>query len=336
MKLEAVRENRVRGGRNKFGPLYRRSRALKQQILKQQSELNENALAAAQAASNQESMLQNFHQNPLGTLNLNNSQASNLTVQTDNSKMANIKSEPIENNFKNAQNLMHSSSSYDQNSLNPAVVAALNSANGQLFLKNATDLLNYSNILNSNIQNHSSPSTSPSSSTSSQSSMCQFQNIVNDSNTKNLIINKLNNLHLLQNMANGCKTNNMDNKEKLSHNDKHHQVVDVSSSLIEMSPSPTSSSVSSSSLENSGHFSNNMPEALQKLINSDMSYKCTEANIMESIRSIKLDFNSKDICQISFGLLEKWCFLMVDWARQSLYFRDIKVIYLIKVLLFFS
>ena len=41
MKLEAVRENRVRGGRNKFGPLYRRSRALKQQILKQQNEMNE-------------------------------------------------------------------------------------------------------------------------------------------------------------------------------------------------------------------------------------------------------------------------------------------------------
>ncbi|KAI0987646.1 hypothetical protein GJ496_003672 [Pomphorhynchus laevis] len=36
MKLEAVRENRVRGGRNKFGPLYRRSRALRQQIMRQQ------------------------------------------------------------------------------------------------------------------------------------------------------------------------------------------------------------------------------------------------------------------------------------------------------------
>jgi hypothetical protein len=35
MKLEAVRENRVRGGRNKFGPLYRRSRALRQQIMRQ-------------------------------------------------------------------------------------------------------------------------------------------------------------------------------------------------------------------------------------------------------------------------------------------------------------
>lgn len=43
MKLEAVRENRVRGGRNKFGPLYRRSRALKQQILKQQTEMTETA-----------------------------------------------------------------------------------------------------------------------------------------------------------------------------------------------------------------------------------------------------------------------------------------------------
>ena len=49
MKLEAVRENRVRGGRNKFGPLYRRSRALKQQILKQHSEMTENTVNAAMA-----------------------------------------------------------------------------------------------------------------------------------------------------------------------------------------------------------------------------------------------------------------------------------------------
>ena len=31
MKLEAVREDRLRGGRNKFGPLYKHDRALKQQ-----------------------------------------------------------------------------------------------------------------------------------------------------------------------------------------------------------------------------------------------------------------------------------------------------------------
>ena len=31
MKLEAVREDRLRGGRNKFGPLYKHDRALKMQ-----------------------------------------------------------------------------------------------------------------------------------------------------------------------------------------------------------------------------------------------------------------------------------------------------------------
>uniref|UniRef100_S4RB56 Nuclear receptor domain-containing protein n=1 Tax=Petromyzon marinus TaxID=7757 RepID=S4RB56_PETMA len=31
MKLEAVRADRMRGGRNKFGPMYKRDRALKQQ-----------------------------------------------------------------------------------------------------------------------------------------------------------------------------------------------------------------------------------------------------------------------------------------------------------------
>jgi hypothetical protein len=49
MKLEAVRENRVRGGRNKFGPLYRRSRALKQQLLKKH---NDDAVAAGFSPNN--------------------------------------------------------------------------------------------------------------------------------------------------------------------------------------------------------------------------------------------------------------------------------------------
>ncbi|CAD5125536.1 DgyrCDS13745 [Dimorphilus gyrociliatus] len=35
MKLEAVRADRMRGGRNKFGPMYKRDRALKQQALRQ-------------------------------------------------------------------------------------------------------------------------------------------------------------------------------------------------------------------------------------------------------------------------------------------------------------
>ena len=48
MRLEAVRENRVRGGRNKFGPLYRRSRALKQQIIKQQTEISESQIKGAE------------------------------------------------------------------------------------------------------------------------------------------------------------------------------------------------------------------------------------------------------------------------------------------------
>ncbi len=46
---------------------------------------------------------------------------------------------------------------------------------------------------------------------------------------------------------------------------------------------------------------------------------------MESIRSMKMDLNSFDVSQVICGLLEKLCFSMVDWARQSLYFKDIKV-----------
>ncbi|XP_048756337.2 nuclear receptor subfamily 5 group A member 2-like isoform X3 [Ostrea edulis] len=39
MKLEAVRQDRMRGGRNKFGPMYKRDRALKQQAIRQQQQL---------------------------------------------------------------------------------------------------------------------------------------------------------------------------------------------------------------------------------------------------------------------------------------------------------
>ncbi|XP_067662615.1 nuclear receptor subfamily 5 group A member 2-like isoform X1 [Haliotis asinina] len=39
MKLEAVRSDRMRGGRNKFGPMYKRDRALKQQALRQQQQI---------------------------------------------------------------------------------------------------------------------------------------------------------------------------------------------------------------------------------------------------------------------------------------------------------
>jgi hypothetical protein len=77
----------------------------------------------------------------------------------------------------------------------------------------------------------------------------------------------------------------------------------------------------------SNNNNNVIPDALQRLITSDMMYKCTETSIIDSINSIKIDLNANDICQVVCGLLEKWCFLMVDWARQSLYFKEIKVKY---------
>jgi hypothetical protein len=113
-------------------------------------------------------------------------------------------------------------------------------------------------------------------------------------------------------------------------------------STIDLSPLSTSSTASSSSCSSSSfggsdlnlNSGNNVPEALQRLITSDLMYKCTETNIMETIRSIKLELsgNTGMICQIACSLLEKWCFLMVDWARQSLYFKEIKIDDQIKLL----
>jgi hypothetical protein len=108
MKLEAVRENRVRGGRNKFGPLYRRSRALKQQILKQQNEMNENnsntslvptntsATNNSLTSSNNESNTYPHHHytHPLTSHNVNN-QGNNGIYSNNNNNNNNNNSENL-------------------------------------------------------------------------------------------------------------------------------------------------------------------------------------------------------------------------------------------------
>jgi hypothetical protein len=65
---------------------------------------------------------------------------------------------------------------------------------------------------------------------------------------------------------------------------------------------------------------------------SDMTYKCSEANVIDLIESLQIDMNAGDICATLCGLLEKWCFLVVDWARQSLYFKEVKIDDQIKLL----
>jgi hypothetical protein len=283
------------------------------------------------------------------------------------------------------------------------MAAALNAANGQLFLKNAADLLNYSNILSSTTTPTSTTvAASQSASNSSLSSTCsnasssssslsssppisneqsqaaahrrysnnqrleQFKALTNENQKllasqttttpAGVIINKFNNLHLLQSIVNGNSNLNSNGATKSKQYKQTNFESTCSNSSVELSPlsaSSSSSSVSSSSPSSSlsvsssssssivnssssnsssslNSFSNNdhlglVPEALQRLMTSDLMYKCTETNLMESIRSIKVDLNASDVCQVSCGLLEKWCFLMVDWARQSLYFKDIKV-----------
>jgi len=78
---------------------------------------------------------------------------------------------------------------------------------------------------------------------------------------------------------------------------------------------------------------NNIPETLTKLIESDQAYRCTEVRYIEDIQQIHVDLTRDDgdilvVC----SLLDKLCFLMVDWARQSLYFKDIQIDNQIKLL----
>lgn len=77
----------------------------------------------------------------------------------------------------------------------------------------------------------------------------------------------------------------------------------------------------------------NIPDILLKLIESDQAYRCTEVRYIEDIQQIHIDLTRDDgdilvVC----SLLDKLCFLMVDWARQSLYFKDIQIDNQIKLL----
>lgn len=77
----------------------------------------------------------------------------------------------------------------------------------------------------------------------------------------------------------------------------------------------------------------NIPETLAKLIESDQAYRCTEVRYIEDIQQIHIDLTRDDgDILIVCSLLDKLCFLMVDWARQSLYFKDIQIDNQIKLL----
>lgn len=472
MKLEAVRENRVRGGRNKFGPLYRRSRALKQQILKQQSEMTEAAVAAVAANSGSANLdndslmmssmqhqahqhnashfnqIQNHQSHPLAHINVNNnnnnnnnsnlnsfnfqnlnsisnnenhlniitkceSQNYNLTANSMNSSNGNlnlhiVKSEPCDRlSSSNEENAKLMTNHNFQNSQQHLLADQSKSSHGSapsysnMMLANNNESIKNNSMMNSSSFTLSSPGSSTSSLSSqteniknssstrvtpnSPAFLSNYQNALKNSNLLNKntillnislnsneasanqyeqqninnsgsIINKLNNLHLLQSIV-----NNKPNQQNPSGSFPSSAISSTSSSSnlkinsiqnenitnsIELSPSSTNSSSSSyfsssssSILTNNQNSStngnnevnkpmnnnNNIPDALQRLITSDMMYKCTETSMIDSINSIKIDINASDVCQVICGLLEKWCFLMVDWARQSLYFKEIKV-----------
>ncbi|XP_055310343.1 nuclear hormone receptor FTZ-F1 isoform X2 [Sitodiplosis mosellana] len=86
MKLEAVRADRMRGGRNKFGPMYKRDRARKLQIMRQR-QLAVQALRAAEGNTSQ--LSPTGYQQPYSNMNIKQEiqipQISSLTSSPDSS-----------------------------------------------------------------------------------------------------------------------------------------------------------------------------------------------------------------------------------------------------------
>ncbi|KAL5290446.1 NR5A2 family protein [Megaselia abdita] len=90
MKLEAVREDRMRGGRNKFGPMYKRDRARKLQIMRQrQIALQAIRTTIGSADIKPGQLSPNSYQTPYNTINIKQEiqipQVSSLTQSPDSS-----------------------------------------------------------------------------------------------------------------------------------------------------------------------------------------------------------------------------------------------------------
>ncbi|CAF3188848.1 unnamed protein product [Rotaria socialis] len=383
MKLEAVRENRVRGGRNKFGPLYRRSRALRQQIMRQHFV----SMVKAQ---------QNIMPNGNGIDNVHT--PLDITGVSNGNGMQ-VKSEPEQPNLHPFQHMYSSLQ-------NPTNVGHSSHVHHQNHHPHHPSSAHHPHHYQSSHQQQKSSSTSASSSTSFNVYPDFFNtntNITNNSRMPPFQLNPFNNYYktpsttyghsppslLLQptssSLPSGVSSTNTStnnsNPTSGSSNSSSSPVGQISSKLLDYqissptttvtgtngnnSTSNTSSILSTLTMQqqaiapndpmntdnhtgtSSIYFynnqylapsydmndSNNIPEILTKLIESDQAYRCTEVRYIEDIQQIHVDLarDDGDILVVC-SLLDKLCFLMVDWARQSLYFKDIQIDNQIKLL----
>ncbi|CAF0787045.1 unnamed protein product [Didymodactylos carnosus] len=391
MKLEAVRENRVRGGRNKFGPLYRRSRALRQQIMRQ------HFVSMVKA---QQSIMPNELNTSLDPNNLGNGGGLH------------IKSEPEQPNPNNLSHFQHmypglappcgggppthhhpqagthhfaahhqqqqqqqqqqlhqhhnlakspfgypnffdnggpngSNSRMQQSTLfNPfaaaAVAAAASSMQQQSSNSSSTVSENYYKnsysqsppnlLLPPQPQSNSSTSNSSSSPIAQLSSKLDNYNIsspspsssssttTNPTNTStSSILNQLT-MQIHNHDMNNSRSN--DSIGAIRHNNNNNNNNNNHPSYFYNHQYLPNNDITDNS---------NIPETLQKLVESDQNYRCTEIGNIEAIDRIHIDLSRDDMLNVCC-LLDKLCFLMVDWARQSLYFKDILIDNQIKLL----
>jgi hypothetical protein len=378
MKLEAVRENRVRGGRNKFGPLYRRSRALRQQIMRQ------HFVSMVKA---QQTIMPNGN-------GMDNGQTSLDMTGVTNGNGMQVKSEPEQPNLHPFQH-MYSSLQAPTNVGHPSHV------HHQNHHPHHPSSTHHPHHYQSSHQQQKSSSSSSSSSfnvypdffntnpnVTNNSRMPPFQLNPFNSYYKNssttygqsppsLLLSQTSSLPAGVSSTNTSTSNS--NPPSGSSNSSSSPVGQLSSKLLDYqisSPTTTGTNTNNSTSNTSSILStltmqqqsiaaneqmntdnhngtssiyfynhqyssssydmtdtNNIPEILTKLIESDQAYRCTEVRYIEDIQQIHVDLTREDgdilvVC----SLLDKLCFLMVDWARQSLYFKDIQIDNQIKLL----
>ncbi|CAF0742075.1 unnamed protein product [Adineta steineri] len=383
MKLEAVRENRVRGGRNKFGPLYRRSRALRQQIMRQHFV----SMVKAQ---------QNIMPNGNG---MDNGQSPIDITGVTNGNVMQVKSEPEQPNLHPFQ---HIYSSLQQTPTNVGHPSHVHHQNHHPHHPSST---HHQHHYQSSHQQQKSLSTTASSPSSSFNVYPDFfntnPNVTNNTRMPSFQLNPFNPYYknssttyghsppslLLpptSSLPTGVSSTNTStsnsNPPSGSSNSSSSPVGQLSSKLLDYqisSPTTTVTNTNNNSTSNTSSIlstltmqqqsitsndsmntdnhngtssvyfynhqylgqnyemndTNGIPEILTKLIESDQAYRCTEVRYIEDIQQIHIDLTREDgdilvVC----SLLDKLCFLMVDWARQSLYFKDIQIDNQIKLL----
>ncbi|KAL7669332.1 hypothetical protein ACOME3_009994 [Neoechinorhynchus agilis] len=301
MKLEAVRENRVRGGRNKFGPLYRKSRALREQFMR--------------------TRIPSQQQNRPGSHLQSGPSADAAAGLASEGGMS---STSVQNNINTTASSSGGGGGGAVCGMPTVFSAALmgtgntNRTNGQQsghigasqHAFNATA----SGILSHSLYHGAMGGCTPCSSIQPMGARAVYgaDNKLTLSTTTQCMPSQRNPEAI--DMASVATADHASTKflpfpfipETVNDSHSLNALFDVQSALSIV-------------------YQREIPSCLFEIIQGEMDKKVGEISNMEFVKNYKLETDQRNICVSIASLLDKWCFLQVDWARSSVYFKDMHI-----------